>query len=101
MRLKIADSPNQKSRSVGLVVVKSHISSVTYADKKFPAARLLFRYDPRNRPSDLQDLGDAVGCEYSDCRVRHGANPGASDKTSLGEPAPYGNLTHLLASPIY
>lgn len=53
MRLKIANSPNQKSRPVGLVVVKSHISSVTDADKKFPTARLLLSYDPRNRPSDL------------------------------------------------
>ena len=84
MRLKIANSPNQESRPVGLVVVKSHISSVTDADKKFPTARLLLSYDPRNRPSDLQDLGDAVGGEYGDCRVGHGANPEASDKTSLG-----------------
>jgi hypothetical protein len=57
---------------VRFVVVEIHISRVTDADQKFPPTGLLFRHDPRNRSTDLQDLVAAVGGENGNSRVGHG-----------------------------
>jgi hypothetical protein len=57
------------------MVVEIHIPRVADADQKFPTAGLLFRHDPRDRSTDLQDIVAAVGGENGNSRVGQGANP--------------------------